>query len=168
VNKDIDSNAPSSVLSLHGAYFRSYISPRVDSYISPNAGFIGITRVYDQSTNTTTINIPELLPGEGVMIRLIKRDLVIVNPFFDRKILQDNKENSLELFKIYPNPAEDFINIQTNDEIISASVYNNSGQRIINLNKNIRQIDISQIPTGTYILELKTKNGTRTESFIKK
>lgn len=175
VNKDITTSAFSTTLSFGGQYFRSYISPRVDSYISPNNSFGTIPKLFNTVTNTTTITIPELLPGEGVMLKLIKRDLIpleneILSKTMNKAEAKNLKDESLTdlSFKIYPNPAGDFINIQTNDEITSISVYSNSGQKIINFEKNVKQLDIRNIPSGAYILEIKTKNKTRTENFIKK
>ena len=74
VNKDVSSSALSTVLSLQGAYQSSSISPRVDTYTSPNNSFTTIPRVYNMFTDVTTITIPELAPGEGVMLKVVKHN----------------------------------------------------------------------------------------------
>lgn len=168
VNKDLSSNAQSTVLSLNGT-FRTYISPRVDSYNSGNNYFSLIPNQFNTFTNTTTTTIPELTPGEGVMIKLVKRELTPIDVGILDKIQskENGDKNLLDSFKIYPNPADDFINIRLDDEIVSVTVYSMSGQKIINLKTNNQKIDVSNIPSGSYVLEVKTKDAVITENFIK-
>lgn len=87
----------------------------------------------------------------------------------DPRISKDQKPAAApSIFKIYPNPTGDFINIRTDEDILSVSVYNMSGQRIINYNGNLKRVDVQQIPNGIYLLEVKTKAQTITEKFIKR
>lgn len=167
VNKDLSSNAQ-TVLTVNGSYGAS-ISPRVDTYTSNNT-FSLIPSQFTPSTNETTINIPELSPGEGVMIRLFKKkslpiitDVEIINS--EQK--KDNNKTSEDYFKIYPNPTNNFINIKTKDEIISIAVYNKFGLQVIDLKTNSKKIDISNIPSGAYILEVKTKKIYYKQEFYK-
>lgn len=171
VNKDLDSHAYSTALSLEGSFTKSFISPTVDSYVSPNNSFVAIPRNYNTFNNTTTINIPELSPGEGVMIKVIRRELVPIDgPFANKNavVLESEKSNIIDSFKIYPNPAKDFLNIQTDDEIISITIYSKSGQIVKNIKTNSKKLDISNIPSGIYVLQVETKNGNLTENFSKK
>jgi len=85
----------------------------------------------------------------------------------DYKIVKNTPAVS-DVFRIFPNPTGDFINIQTDDKIISGSVYNISGQKIITVEQNNKRIDVQSIPSGMYLLEVKTKTRTITEKFIKK
>lgn len=80
----------------------------------------------------------------------------------------DNNPAVSEVFRIFPNPTGDFINVQTHDEITSVSVYNASGQKIITVGQNNKRIDVQSIPAGMYLLEVKTRTRTITEKFIKK
>ncbi|ASK30733.1 hypothetical protein CEY12_11665 [Chryseobacterium sp. T16E-39] len=75
MNKDVSTTATSTKINLEGAYLSSSISPRVDTYISPNNGFVTINRTLNHVTNITTITIPELKPGEGVMLK-VKQSLL--------------------------------------------------------------------------------------------
>ncbi|MEY8761287.1 hypothetical protein [Chryseobacterium tongliaoense] len=72
VNKDLSTSALSTKLILEGAYQNASISPRVDTYTSPNNSFVTINRTYNHVVDRTTITIPELGPGEGVMLKVIK------------------------------------------------------------------------------------------------
>ncbi len=56
---------------------------------------------------------------------------------------------------IYPNPATDVINIKIDGQLdYQASLYDLKG-KLINASSNAKQINIEQIPNGTYILVIK-------------
>ena len=93
-------------------------------------------------------------------------DTQVIKP--EAKLKGEVKPAASDLFKIYPNPTGDFINIRTNEEIISVSVYNASGNRIINHAGSTNRIDVQAVPSGMYLLEIRTKNKMITEKFIKK
>lgn len=57
---------------------------------------------------------------------------------------------------IFPNPSTGKINIKTNDEISEIKVYDLLGNFILHSN-NKTQIDISDMPSGVYILKVKIK-----------
>jgi len=61
---------------------------------------------------------------------------------------------------IYPNPATDFINIQIEDQVdYQVNLFNIEGKRMISV-QNAKQLNVSSLPVGTYILEIKdAKNG---------
>jgi hypothetical protein len=75
VNKDVSTTATSTKISLEGVYQSSSVSPRVDTYTSPNSSFVTINRTFNHVTNITTVTIPELKPGEGIMLK-VKRNLL--------------------------------------------------------------------------------------------
>src|SRR5690606_25895867 len=69
--------------------------------------------------------------------------------------------------KLYPNPTNGLLYIETSQEIQSYEVYNLIGQRLLsgNVNDNINLKDLSK---GTYIIRLTTQEGTViTEKVIK-
>ncbi len=171
VNKDLFSNIQSTTITINGGNYRTYISPRVDTYTTNNS-FSLMPSQFDSSTNTTVISIPELLPGEGIMIKLVRRQLIPIdnNPFLAQrtKIVDKTKAEIGNSFNIYPNPANDFIEIDVdiNEEILSYSIYNMSGHKIMN-SKEYKKIDIRNLPSGSYILELSTKSKTLSKKFLK-
>ncbi len=72
-------------------------------------------------------------------------------------------ENQLE---IYPNPASDMINIQTNSNISNVAIYNISGKKVLQANRT--DINISRLSQGMYILKITSDNGAQiTKRFIK-
>jgi len=63
---------------------------------------------------------------------------------------------------LYPNPTTGIINLQTKEKINSISVYNAVGQKVpFNLlNKGNTSIDLSNLPSGIYFIELNLNNKT--------
>lgn len=74
-------------------------------------------------------------------------------------------------FSIYPNPANEVLNISTKKdiEIHSIAVYNILGQLIIALPniKDTSKIDVSNLRTGNYFLKIKSDKGSSSIKFIK-
>jgi len=68
-------------------------------------------------------------------------------------------ENSLSKnnVKIYPNPAKDFINITSKQQVNSIEILEQSGKRISE-SKELK-INVSHLPKGIYILKIKFSNG---------
>ncbi|UKB80171.1 T9SS type A sorting domain-containing protein [Chryseobacterium sp. MEBOG07] len=75
-------------------------------------------------------------------------------------------EMKINQFRIYPNPAKDVLNIETNDKILKAEIFNTLGQLIKTTKES--KVDISEFPSGIYILNVVTENKVITEKFIKK
>lgn len=63
--------------------------------------------------------------------------------------------------KIYPNPANDFLYIDGLQSSTELSLYNIVGQEVRHLStqKSKEQISISELPSGMYLLQLKTTTG---------
>lgn len=80
----------------------------------------------------------------------------------------DDQVNNL--FTISPNPASDFINIQSNEVIANVTIYNGLGQLISdNVEVQNNQIKVNTLSAGLYLLKLDTDKGsTDTIQFIKK
>ena len=65
------------------------------------------------------------------------------------------------LISIYPNPANDFINIAAVNKVEKISVYNTMGQlvNVIEPNDNILKYDMSDLQNGFYIMQVQTAKG---------
>lgn len=71
-----------------------------------------------------------------------------------------------DIINIYPNPSTDYIYIKSNYNYQS-TIYNMAGQRV--LESNSKQLDVIDLPTGTYLLYLKSyDNSISTFKIIKK
>ena len=84
--------------------------------------------------------------------------------------IYDTESNNPDLI-IYPNPAESTINILTNNvETIDLKIIAMTGELVKTrkLSAESKTIDISQLRTGIYILEIKKNNRIIYKKFIKK
>ncbi|WP_343706454.1 T9SS type A sorting domain-containing protein [Flavobacterium sp.] len=74
-------------------------------------------------------------------------------------------------FSVYPNPVQNYLQIDSKDliEIESVYVYNVLGQliQVIPDAHNISKIDVSKFKSGNYILQVKTATGNLSTKFIK-
>lgn len=76
-------------------------------------------------------------------------------------------EEKIENVEIYPNPANDFVNIST-DNVDELVVMNALGQRISTITKPqaIEQIDLTDFETGIYFIEIKKGNASLTKKLV--
>ena len=73
------------------------------------------------------------------------------------------------VFSTFPNPAEHFLNIESDQNIESLSVFNMIGQQIYNeqLQKNTAVLDVSELQTGMYIVKASINGKSATSRIIK-
>ena len=76
----------------------------------------------------------------------------------------------IEMPKIYPNPATDYLNVELSQIIEEVTLYDMNGKllRKISVNANNIPINIADFAAGTYVLRLKTKNQLTEHTWIKK
>jgi len=75
-------------------------------------------------------------------------------------------EESAKYFNIYPNPTSEFLNIvSTKYDIQKVHIYDLSGKQILSESKS--RIDVSKLPSGVYMLIIKTQEGNKNFKFIK-
>jgi len=78
--------------------------------------------------------------------------------------LGDNNQNA---FSVYPNPANDFINItsQTSGDK-NVVVYNVLGKQVINTTINTERLDISNLNSGVYIIKISQNGVSSTKKLV--
>lgn len=72
-------------------------------------------------------------------------------------------------FTYRPNPVVDILNLEYNKTITSVSVYNIVGQQVIakTVNANMSQVDMSALPSGTYMVKVTSNNEVKTIKVVK-
>jgi hypothetical protein len=88
---------------------------------------------------------------------------------FDQAVL-NNKDFNSNSFTIYPNPANDVLNIQLNNEMtgdIDYEIYDIAGKKVMNNQILNNSIDVSKLQGGMYFLRLVQNNQFITKKFIK-
>ena len=75
-------------------------------------------------------------------------------------------------FNIYPNPVNDMLIIETENNIEEINIYNITGVKVHNekvrMNDGQYTVDVQKLDAGTYIIEVKTNNNNIIKRFIKK
>ena len=66
---------------------------------------------------------------------------------------------------IYPNPANNELNISATNKIAKVEVYNLTGQLQSSSNKN--KVDVSDLSSGIYFVKAYSEDGVATQKFIK-
>lgn len=71
--------------------------------------------------------------------------------------------------KVYPNPVKDVFTVTYTEPIASVTIYNLVGQKVLNINADSDnlQIDMSQMPAGTYIAKIATAGAVKSYKIIK-
>ena len=78
------------------------------------------------------------------------------------------EENSIDTVKIYPNPTDGLLYIDANTEsIIGITVFDVLGKKVLQLQGNKQQVDISTIESGMYFLRIATDRGEFVQKIIK-
>ncbi len=77
---------------------------------------------------------------------------------------------SKALISYYPNPTENILNFSSTEIISNMSIVNLLGQKVMEVktNSNQGQIDLSDLPSGNYILNANTEYGLETFKIVKK
>jgi len=72
-------------------------------------------------------------------------------------------------FKVYPNPVKDILNFEYDSDITSIRIINLLGQEVMVRNNNgtSAQMDISQLPAGTYIVNVRVGDVLKTVKISK-
>lgn len=127
------------------------------------------------NTSPSTPNPPSLILGTWVENNTVTSgdcggDLSTSNAILTGDV-QDTalaiEDNQLESrISIHPNPANQQINIKTNEKIDSISVYDISGKVVIDGFDNLKQIDISNLRSGIYFLKMSLNDNLITKKII--
>jgi len=77
---------------------------------------------------------------------------------------------TIEGFTFYPNPSSDVINLTATENIETVAIYNLLGQKVIdqNINATSSQLDVANLVTGTYLMEVSADGKTAWHKVIKK
>lgn len=78
------------------------------------------------------------------------------------------KNMSKKIFKVFPNPTNHQFTIDNNNEAIeSISMYDVLGKKVSVLLLNNQVVDMATLPSGSYILQINTANGSAQQRIMK-
>jgi hypothetical protein len=80
------------------------------------------------------------------------------------------EDSTIEGFVYYPNPTESALNLRAQDNIERVAIYNMLGQKVLDQNVNAitSQLDLSDLATGTYILQVSVNGQIGNYQILKK
>lgn len=70
-------------------------------------------------------------------------------------------------FKLYPNPVQNNFIIEGDSELEKVTLYNLLGQRVKSFTQTTNTFDMSEVTSGTYLVEVQTSQGKATTRIIK-
>jgi hypothetical protein len=75
---------------------------------------------------------------------------------------------NFENFKIYPNPVNDILNVSlTNGTLEHIKIIDSTGKMVFEQTNNLQQLNVGNLATGMYLLQIKTSNGSISKKIIK-
>jgi uncharacterized repeat protein (TIGR01451 family) len=98
---------------------------------------------------------------------------IVTDPAVTTVALLANSDFLFEnYFSIYPNPANDILNIETKQTIAmtSINIYNTLGQvvMVIPNAQQTKSVDVSSLKTGNYYLKINSDKGSSSVKFVKR
>jgi len=89
--------------------------------------------------------------------------LLTFDPLNSVGLLEENP------FDVFPNPAHSVINVNLDQHVADIVLFDSSAKKVLNRNGliGLSQIDISKLPSGNYILQIRNKEGIWMEKVLK-
>ncbi|MBO5848919.1 MAG: T9SS type A sorting domain-containing protein [Bacteroidales bacterium] len=82
-------------------------------------------------------------------------------------VTDESLEEYANRFEIYPNPANNYLNINTTENINEINIYNIVGVLVYSEKDFNNNIDLSNFSNGVYFIKINTDKGEITKKFIK-
>jgi len=111
--------------------------------------------------------------GNGAYLKLA--DINLDNSLASSWVASNDVISSVEVpiadihINLYPNPVNDILHIDTDSEIITLSIYDLNGRKVLTLDRGTEscEIDVGRLARGTYIINVVTASGSLTEKIVK-
>lgn len=83
--------------------------------------------------------------------------------------LSTSETQNMKSIKMYPNPAQDEINLESNTKIDYVTISDFSGRELLkkDIGKVKSTLNISQLPTGNYMVTIYSGGEVKSSKFIK-
>lgn len=178
---DYVSQLPSGTFATQTANFLGFIIQKAPDILNLSTQDINyLQTVAADSSHSYFIQAHNILRAKGLS-DYWARPLSIPSSAHKNLVVSKNSENtpSNTLLNIYPNPAGDYITaeyqyfVPTNSLKVAISDYTGKVYKVINVtsnieSKNLSNINIHDLPSGTYILSLKNQEEVlKTQRFTK-
>lgn len=111
--------------------------------------------------STTTI-------GYSQDFRYAHASFLIDNLTLTGSSITSTEENEIQALSFFPNPAENIISFKSTYPVELINVYDPCGKLIISEIPTENKLDVSQLESGIYFVELYSKNESARQQIIKK
>ncbi|MEE9372761.1 MAG: T9SS type A sorting domain-containing protein [Saprospiraceae bacterium] len=124
------------------------------------------------SINVTSIDIKSDASHSGCVFPAVEESLRFISEFLNSTSTYETIDNQM-VMSLYPNPAGSFIKMslgEGEDGDMEVNIYNVQAQlikTIYNVSKNNGEIDLSDLQTGTYVIQVITDEGIAFKKLIK-
>ncbi len=114
------------------------------------------SRLVNQRFPSKAVHLVGVVSQFNGVYQILPRD---INDFKDFTYTQPLSQNVSDNLVVFPNPAMDVLNIQSEEVVRSVKISNFSGQLVLNQQQEQKQIVIQSLLPGVYILEATFANG---------
>ena len=131
-------------------------------YVQGN-GYMGFRIIHPNDTVYGWIQLSSIVNETGSQLTVI--DYAVQSNL--NSIQEEVQQTGIEIF---PNPADDFINLEIpgNIEYFDFCILNSTGQIVLQKNHfNQKQIFLNSLPKGLYVIAIKSDKYLHQEKFIK-
>ncbi|MFT3793256.1 M14 family zinc carboxypeptidase [Flavobacterium sp.] len=143
---------------------------------------VGETPAYSGTQSDWVNEEISLSEYAGQIIRVRFRLISDFEVDYDGFYFDDFKVNTLQnsvlsvsheqvsAFGIYPNPAQDWLHVNTAKADYTVKIFNLLGQLVVSKPKHngSQSLDVSQLEAGVYLIEMQSGDFTQTQRFLKK
>ncbi|MBF6607651.1 MAG: fibronectin type III domain-containing protein [Flavobacterium sp.] len=149
----------------------------VDTVITAYSGTCGaLTQISCDDDGAATgayslLTVSGQVPGSTIYVRVYEYGNDNEGPFaisaYDSSLSTDTF--TIDAFDYYPNPVKDVLRVKHSGIISAISVFNVLGQQVIiqNINATESSVDMSALPSGTYIVKATADGVSKTFKVVK-
>ncbi|MDD3078593.1 MAG: SUMF1/EgtB/PvdO family nonheme iron enzyme [Paludibacter sp.] len=126
----------------------------------PDSGIAKVMRGGYRSLGSADLHLTHresMSPDEStnfVGFRMVKDNLTAINTPSESEV------------SVFPNPAKEFLKINSDSELRSVNIYNSEGKLIFSSNENISEIPLKKINSGIYFVCLETEIKTTIRKIV--
>lgn len=171
---DLSNNPKLEYLNAHSLFGLSYINLR-----NHNADKLKIILGWQSSPyvgpnyNTVCIEVDDPVAANNKTFPYNNWEIIndnFVDYYFNDVCTLSIEKFVNENFKIYPNPATEYVSIEQKETdgvtLKSVQILESSGKWIKSVKDNFNQIDVSHLSKGMYLFVIQTDKGNKTEKII--
>ncbi|RCW92122.1 T9SS type A sorting domain-containing protein [Winogradskyella arenosi] len=126
--------------------------------------FESILSLVNGSPLTVTISLDEMLNVDNVATSIFRLENVVLER--DGVLGLEDVSTQVIIANVFPNPAKNSFQIQANENVERVELYNITG-RLVKTFEGEANYNISDLPSGIYLAQVKMPLGTKTLKVIK-